>query len=91
MFAINSTGTSAHNSEADGRANAKTFPLDAPNAPEKLHAIPDDRQVTWIWEPPAEIDPLATLVGYGWKVHYGSIEEDWNPVFGDACNPAAGQ
>ena len=91
VFAINSTGTSAHNSEADGRANAKTFPLDAPNAPEKLHAIPDDRQVTWIWEPPAEIDPLATLVGYGWKVHYGSIEEDWNPVFGDACNPAAGQ
>ena len=88
VFAINSMGPSAHNSEADGRANAMTFPLDAPNAPENLRAIPGDRRMTLIWEPPAEIDPLATLTGYDWKVHFGNIEKDWNPALGDpACNP----
>ena len=89
VFAINSTGTSAHNSEAGGHASAETFPLDVPDPPENLRAIPGDRQVTLIWEPPAEIDDEAILTGYDWKLQYeDGEEEDWGPALvGFECNP----
>ena len=86
VFAINS---SVDNPEPAGdHVNAMTFPLDAPDVPENLRAIPGDRQVTLIWEPPAELDPQATLVTYYWKVHYGDTEGDWNPAMvAPDCNP----
>ena len=87
VFAINSTGTSAHNSEPDGLSvNFATFSLDVPDPPENLRAIPGDRQVTLIWEPPAGIDELGIFTGYDWKVE--PTEQDWNPALVDpACNP----
>ncbi len=86
VFAINS---SVDNPEPAGdHVNAMTFPLDAPDVPENLRAEPGDRQVTLIWEPPAELDPQATLVTYYWKVHYGDTEGDWNPAMvAPDCNP----
>ncbi len=86
VFAINATGTSAHNAEPDGSSvNAQTFALDDADPPENLHAIPGDRQVTLIWEPPAEIDPLAEITGYDWDI---DMDENWSNTlaFGE-CNP----
>ena len=89
IFAINSNGASVHNPEPNGHVNATTFTLDAPDPPVNLRVVPGDRQVTLIWEPPTEIDELAILTGYDWKIRYGDgvSEGGWNPALVFDCNP----